>query len=195
MRCFLAIELSDEVAGGLLQVAHSLRALDGAWAGEKWVSRDAMHLTLKFMGGIDEGRAERLQSDLRLRLAELKPFPLGFGELRAVPRLSRASLIWMDGDDPTGGCGILAGAAEAAALRIGVEAEPRPFEPHVTLVRARRPRPVAQEVLLRAQDGGGVASLPTMSVLSATLFSSVLTPTAPRHTRLAEFALGSGQVQ
>ncbi len=104
-------------------------------------------------------------------------------------------MLWAVLEDPTRRCGDLAGIADIVAVGVGLESDARPFVPHITLVRARRPRPVSAALLSAAEEQTRLALLQPMSVASATLFSSVLTPQGPIHERLARFALGTEERQ
>jgi 2'-5' RNA ligase len=192
MRCFIAVELPDCSTETFVAMGAAIRVMDDPWTGEKWVAPELMHVTLRFLGDVDEHELETLKVEFAARLGALRPFPLAFDRLSAIPRPGRASLIWVDGVDSTGQCAGLAESAEAAATTIGLSPEPRAFRPHVTLVRARRPRPVSEHTLLTAAEQAGLLEKPPVSVLSATLFSSRLTPAGPHHERLAEFTLGPG---
>jgi 2'-5' RNA ligase len=187
LRCFLAIELPKTTVLALDAAARTIRDLDAAWTGEKWVAPEVMHVTLKFLGDVDESRIDRLGSDFAAVAAQQTPFSLRMAGLRGVPKPARASMIWAVIDDPSGG-GLAQALDEVAAAR-GFDPESRPYAPHVTLARCRRPRTVASEVLAEAARRSDLAALAPVSVLSATIFASTLTPLGPIHERLREFAL------
>jgi 2'-5' RNA ligase len=191
VRCFLAIELTEATIVMLESAGSTIRALDPAWVGEKWVSPGVMHVTLKFLGELDVNRVERIVSALTSATASHPPFSLRLASVRAVPRPERASMLWAVLEDPTGGCRDLAKIADNVAVGVGLEPDSRPFAPHITIVRARRPRAVSADALSAANEQCRLSQLKPMSVVSATLFSSVLTPQGPIHERLALIALGT----
>lgn len=193
MRCFLALELPERALRSLESAAALIRAKEPLWAGEKWTSAGTMHVTLKFLGELPEDTAGKLLSEYRAALPDVRPFPLTSAGLRAVPSAGRATMIWSRIEDPTGRCASLARLADRIAEGHGVPVEGRRFTPHVTLVRARRPRRIDAETLVEAAHASGLDGLGAMSVLSASLFSSTLTPHGPIHERLAEFVLGTGE--
>jgi 2'-5' RNA ligase len=195
VRCFLAIELPEATVDALKSAGEVIRRLDPPWTGEKWVAPEVMHITLRFLGELDESRVARIVSAFTSAASSYPRFPLGPAAVRAVPRPGRASMLWAVLEDPTRRCGGLAEIADNVAVGVGVEPEARPFVPHITLVRARRPRPVSDGVLSTADEQFRLTRLQPMSVASATLFSSVLTPQGPIHERLARFALGTEEGQ
>ena len=192
MRCFLAIELPPATALALDAIGTAIRDEDPLWGREKWVRPDLMHVTLRFLGDIDSQLIQRISSEFAAAAAEQTPFALGFSGLRAVPSPGRASMIWAVAEDPAGRCASLASLADGIAVDHGLKSESRPFVPHLTLVRARHPHAVAPGTLQSAAMRGGITGWPEMSVLSATLFASTLTPLGPIHERLAQFALMTG---
>lgn len=171
----------------------AIRELDATWANEKWATADVWHVTLKFLGNVDKPMVDRLGKEIAAAFSRVPVFPLELTGLRTVPEAGRASMIWATVADSGGGCRNLARVANQVAARNGIEPESRTFAPHVTLVRARRPRQVDGDVLAQAAQRSGLTAQITMSVQSATLFSSTLTPRGPVHERLLEFAL-QGQV-
>jgi 2'-5' RNA ligase len=189
VRCFLAIELPSSAVASLSEAARTVRELDSAWAGEKWVRPDAMHVTLKFLGDLEKSTVDRLESEFSEAFSCQRAFSLSVSDLRAMPRASRASMIWAVAEDLDGQCAMLADAADRVASVHGIEPERRPFTPHITLARARRPHAISQDVLAQAGMLSRLADLDSVSVLSATLFSSTLTPSGPIHERLAGFEL------
>jgi 2'-5' RNA ligase len=97
-------------------------------------------------------------------------------------------MVWARFSDDEGRCADLAGRVEGAAAAIGLPAEQRSFAPHVTLVRARRPRALDGAALTGA-NAVACAEQISMSVLSATLFASTLTRTGPVYEAIDSWAL------
>ena len=189
MRCFLAIELPEAIIVALDAAGRAIRDLDAGWSEEKWVASEVMHVTLKFLGGVNTSLIDQFSCEFAVAASGQSTFPLQLTALRAVPKPARASMIWTVADDPTGGCAALARTADQIAGQQGLKPDSRPFTAHVTLVRARRVRAIEPCTLADAATRSDLASLSTLSVLSATLFASTLTPQGPIHERLAEFAL------
>jgi 2'-5' RNA ligase len=193
LRCFIAVELSPSVKEVLLTAGTLIRELDADWAGEKWVTAETMHLTLRFLGELDASAVNALSEEFGFAAAGIAPFELRFNQLKAMPRSSRASMIWATTADETGRRRELAQEAEFAAKATGIVRASHTFNPHVTLVRARRPRQLLPGTLAQVARVADSASWPTMSVLSVTLYSSTLTRTGPTHKALGDFTLGVEQ--
>lgn len=192
VRCFIAIELPPEVRHMLHRAGEAVRAADERWRGEKWVSEENLHVTLKFVGHIPEESIETLIAACSTEVATVAPFEIGLSGVRAVPAGGRARMLWGTFVDESGRCGALAEACERAALDVGAEPEIRTFVPHVTLVRARRPRPLATGAL---EAGNAVATDADgfVSVRAASVFRSTLGHQGPTYTVLRTCPLAGEQ--
>jgi RNA 2',3'-cyclic 3'-phosphodiesterase len=187
-RSFVAIELSDPVRERLGRVRSEFASLAPEWRDEKWVAKNNLHVTLKFLGSLDDLQLAGVRSQVSAALSGVAPFALDVSGLRAVPGLRRCSMVWARFTDDDGRCADLASRVERAATAMGLPAEEHRFSPHVTLVRARRPHSLDAGALTSANV---VACAPqiSMSVLSATLFASTLTRTGPEYEAIDSWTL------
>jgi len=188
LRCFVGIPLGGEVVSWLFEAAEAIRSADPAWRGEKWVAEPNLHITVKFLGNLEAARINELDASVSRGLASQVAFELPFAGVRAVPNPRRCRMLWASCRDPDGECAALASEVERQALAFGVALERRPFVPHATLCRARTPKRLggpAQEAVERLLDGAPES----MSVPSATLFSSRLTPRGPIYDAVATWRL------
>jgi len=132
IRTFIAIDLPDPHRAVLERhLADCARAAPG----QRWVEAESLHLTLRFLGNLEPEVLARVRHELASVRGE--PFRLAldgrgtFGP-RAAPRV-----VWVGLGEGAEGCAALAARVEAACGRAGMEPDPRPFRPHVTLARAR----------------------------------------------------------
>lgn len=186
-RCFVAIPLPACMREPLAEAVAALRHEDRHWDAQRWVDEAQWHVTLQFLGDVDEADIGRLIESLGAAVAGVTPFPLAVDGLRPSPG-SRPRMIWAALTDVEGGCETLHARVERASLSIGVVPDERTFHPHVTLCRARDPRRVRGEAL-DAANALVRTSPPKMSVSSVTLFASRLTPHGPIHSELASWSL------
>jgi 2'-5' RNA ligase len=149
-----------------------------------WVGRDNLHLTLRFLGGIDASLVDRVATTLAEAAAGVAAFDLEVRDLGAFPAGTRPRVLW---------AGIGAGAAETSALAarldatlapLGFASESRPFSAHVTLARVRTPRP--NPPLAAALHG---AVFGRQHVDHASLMRSELSPRGARYTELTRLPL------
>lgn len=148
MRIFVAVPVPDEVRHRIVAVlGEAVDRIPG-----KVVRPGNWHVTLRFLGEIDEVAYERLIGCLAE--AELgERFRLRWGGLGAFPRAERASVLWIGPDRGGEALAELAVAVDAAVDRAGFPAEDRPFHPHLTLSRLRPVEDVSRLVSETAPFG------------------------------------------
>jgi 2'-5' RNA ligase len=185
MRLFFAIELGDALLERLEEKTAPLRAEAPELA---WVARDHRHLTLKFLGDVEEGAVPKLTAAADHAVAGHDPLEMTVREVGAFPNFRRARVVWI-GVEQEPRLELLHHDLELACEREGFEVEGRPFRPHITLARVRAPLSVD-----RMRDLARVARTVRMkaSVLvdHVTLFESTLSPTGARYRRLHAASLG-----
>jgi 2'-5' RNA ligase len=188
VRCFVAISLPQPLVDGLLGACAQVRDADATWRQEKWVGERNLHLTLKFMGELDENSIAPLSEQLARVVASTETFELPFTGISAAGGLRRCRMLWATFSDQDGRCERLHARIEEVAGDFGVPTESRPFAPHVTLCRARRPKTISENAL--AAGEAALATTPdSMSVVQASLFSSRLTPRGPIYREIGTWRL------
>lgn len=189
-RVFVAIELPQPVRESLGAAVDALMHADPAWTGEKRVACGLLHVTLAFVGAVADPAMPDLLAAVTAAAGRARPFELRACDVRAVPSPRRAAMVWATLAGDTGAaCDLAADVAKAAGLACD-----RPLRPHVTLVRARRPRLVNAEAIEAASallSGPGKELDGIVSVRSVTVFSSTLGPAGPSYEALARVALGT----
>lgn len=162
IRLFVALELPESVSA-------RLTLMGGGVPGARWQRQEQLHLTLRFIGEVDEGIARDIDdalSGIREPRFPLEIFGVGqFGgklphTLWAGVRSSEALLH-------------LQRKIETTLQRLGLQAEQRKFTPHVTLAKLKSP---PREKVLEFLSHNGLFSLPSFTVERFALFSSQLSP-------------------
>jgi 2'-5' RNA ligase len=110
--------------------------LDGHEIPGRPVAPENWHLTLRFLGSVDEVTYERFVSGLD-SADRGDSFHIGLSALGAFPNARRATVLWAGLDRGVEELSDLAALAEEAAQGAGLAAEDRPFRPHLTLSRIR----------------------------------------------------------
>lgn len=191
-RVFIGFELPDPLRALLEDVASVLIAADARWRSEKWVAPENLHITACFVGEVPAARLEPLVELVGRTCAQAEPFSLAVEGIAARPDRRAARMLWATVEDGTGRALLLARSLSEAIVAPPDDPQPaRPWVPHITLCRARRPRPIGDEALNSAN--ARIERFETgMSVPHATVFLSRLTPAGPIYERLATCALGGG---
>src|SRR5579875_2788807 len=119
MRLFVAIAPPAEVLDELDAVVLPLRAARGDL---RWTGRDAWHVTLAFLGEVDEPAAARLLPRLERAARRHRSLRLAFSGAGAFPRASRATVLWSGLSGDRDELARLAGSVAAGASRAGAGA-------------------------------------------------------------------------
>lgn len=188
-RAFVAIDLGDPVREALTAAAGVFRADAPGWAGEKWVARENLHVTLRFLGDVPDAIVGPLGDTIAEAVARTAPFELRLAGFRSVSSARSARMLWAEFADPEGAAAALAAAVEEAVAPFSPARDVKPFRPHVTLARARHPRPAPREAV-DAAEALLTAGVPPLSVTRATLYASTLTRTGPVYDLLRIFPTG-----
>jgi 2'-5' RNA ligase len=156
--------------------------------GVAWVAAENLHITLKFLGGVETPRLELVEKALERAVAGAAPFDLTIAGLGAFPTPTRPRVIWAGAVGGKSELVALAGRVERELAPIGFPREERPFSPHVTLGRVREPRRNERlgEALVRtATDPFG-----TVRVERLSLMRSDLSPRGARYSELSGHSFG-----
>lgn len=187
IRAFLGIGLAPHVRTTLGMSAAALRAESRPWRGEKWVPEENLHVTLKFLGTVEESGIDRLIDAVTAAAAEYSEYPLALGELHAIPRLRAASMVWATLTEGEAATAALADSIDEHLEPLGFDTPTRPFTAHITLARAHRSKAIAFDAI---DAGNRILYAATdrdkrMSVRGITLYSSTLTPRGALYEELA----------
>lgn len=137
MRCFVAIEVAPAIRQKLAEITLKLRrALRGSRGGIKWVEPDLMHLTLKFLGDIDEAAVKTVCETLDQVTMAHRGFELSVEGVGCFGKPAR--VIWV-GMNESPALMALQTDLEGRLAAAGFAAEERPFSAHLTLARIKDP--------------------------------------------------------
>jgi 2'-5' RNA ligase len=188
MRLFLAVDPSPpakERLGSLLtDLRHELADVADAL---RWTPSGNVHLTLHFLGEVDESRAQTLRDLLGSTIAR-PPFTASVGVLGTFPVGRPPATLWVALD---AGRESLVDLHRETASRVraaGLPVESRQFSPHLTLARVRDG---ARHRVRRLTERLARVRVPAIAwpVDRVTLFESHLSSSAPRYEVLHEILL------
>jgi len=185
MRLFLALEVPQEIREAL---GRFQRELAGQLRGWRFARSEGFHLTLRFLGEVQEADLTRQNEIWRSVAAKGVPVRVVFRGLGVFPDERSPRVLWVGAveEPPAGRLRSLAEQFEQAAVRLGFDPENRPFRPHLTLARASGGgRPTLPEI----QPGREFGSALFQEVV---LFRSILSPAGASYRPLASFPLGGG---
>jgi 2'-5' RNA ligase len=134
VRTFIALELPEEIQA---QLAAAQDVLRGSSARLTFMDPALIHITVKFLGEVNEKKIPQVCA--ALKAIPFFPFPVTAGRVM-VNNPKRPHTVWcVAGDDGKGA--ELFRLVEGALLPLGFPAESRPFKPHATIARVKYPDP------------------------------------------------------
>jgi RNA 2',3'-cyclic 3'-phosphodiesterase len=169
MRLFVALDLPDEVRGKLAGAVDACKHL--APQGVRWVRPEGVHITLKFIGHIEDAKLPEFLGALAKVYVD-SPIELDVRGIGFFPNAKRPRVMW---------CGVIAspnlrqvaGKVESVLEPLGIARESREFSPHLTLARINAtPRQMAP--LLAAAEGFAERQFATMRTTEFHLYESIL---------------------
>ena len=138
----------------------------------KWVRPEGVHLTLKFLGDVDEAREPGLRDALGQVCNDTRPMTLHIEGFGVFPDFKRPRVVWA-GVTPDPALELLQHRVEQVFSPLGFPTEAKAFRPHLTLGRAKRDaRPRDFTGLEDAL--GGIAFSETVVVPDVDLMESTL---------------------
>lgn len=152
----------------------------------RWVDPNNIHLTLKFLGNVDEKEILGIINIMREICKRYQPFNLRIGGVGVFPDTKSPRVIWAGVEYNT----ILEGLwmdIENEMMKIGFKREDRKFTPHLTLGRFRSisgRENLSEIIKLHKDDDFGITLVKSIS-----LMKSDLTPSGPRYSRIAEVSI------
>jgi len=153
--------------------------------GVAWVTSENLHLTLKFLGGIDVVRLALVRDALDTAVRGCSAFEFSVIGLGAFPTPSRPRVIWAGVGTAGAALEALADRVDRALADVGFAPEQRAFSPHVTLGRVREPR--RNERL--ADLVGGSENFGTIRVDRVSLMRSDLSPRGAKYSEISAHLL------
>jgi len=132
IRAFVAVDLEPET---VQQIAEAIVRLRPRMPGIRWLPPANFHLTLKFLGNVDEAKIAPIAAALERDLYPFSCFTINAKGLGVFPDLKRPRILWVG---LVGGeLNALASRVEKALVPFGFAAEKRVFTPHLTVGRWR----------------------------------------------------------
>lgn len=188
MRVFVAIDIGDAMRREAQRVIAALTVkLEQVKEPPKvvWVKPAALHVTIRFLGEVEEAEVERLKPMLAPPIA-MPPFDVSWRGIGAFPGPRHPRALWL---------GVINGAAQLAAIELeiskriagaAVQLDDRALLPHLTLGRIKMPgKGIDWPKILKACELRNVTS----HIDKVTLYRSQLSQYGPNYTELVSAPL------
>lgn len=184
MRLFVALDIPEETRERLRDLVAQLAP---AGRGARWVRPEGIHVTLKFIGWLEDAKVAEVQQHLA-NVPRRNAIPIAFRNFGFFPHEKRPRVFYV-GIEAGAELAALAGEIEAQLEPLELPKEDRAYTPHLTLARFKTNEGLAEmrKILssLPSRDFGGAR--PT----EFHLYQSVLKSTGAIYTKLATYSFAS----
>ena len=178
IRSFIAIPLAPDVNRHATRMLQRLRQSSD---GIKWVPADNLHLTLKFLGDVDNTEVPDVCKVIHGICSQHAPFHLDFAGTGGFPSLERPRILYAGINDASGTLTKIVTQLEASLAELGFKQEPRDYIPHLTLGRTRNASRVASSNMMERLAAEESTELGGMQVTSLQLVASFLDKAGPTY--------------
>lgn len=132
MRLFIAVKLDGNI---MKNISDFMKKLPDTKGGVKWVETENIHLTLKFLGEVNEDRLGEIKNQLsKIKVEQMNLKSKGTG---AFPTLSRPRVFWIGLEGETNQLKSMAKEIDEKLNKLGFEKEARAFSAHITIGRVK----------------------------------------------------------
>lgn len=180
MRLFVALEIPSAVRENLAAFIDSLREISKE---PLWSRPGNLHVTLKFLGEVEEARVGAIRNALK-EMRGYQAVTLNFRGLGFFPNKKHPRVFWA-GIEASANLKILAADIDGAMEKYGIPREQRPFSPHLTLARFESPG--LSQALRKAIAENMERDFGSLRTKEFRLIQSKLKPSGAQYTTLASF--------
>ena len=174
-RLFIAVELPDHIKNEIIIHQNNLVRKLGVKGKTR---REALHLTIKFIGDFEESLIEKLCAELKKQTEKEKNFNLTLEKLGCFPNCKNPRIIFISTTKPEELLNIV-NSTEKVCRKFNIPEETREFKPHITIYRPKK----------KAQLEEKKVNPLSFEVKSITLFQSILKPEGAQYIPIEKFAL------
>ena len=184
IRAFIACDIPEALLEKISNVQDNQKGLG---ADVSWTKVSSIHVTLRFLGDIEEGYIDKIASVIREAARGRSSFEISIKGSGAFPNLKNPRVVWLGIDDGTKGLKNLQQSIEDGLKGLGLEPEDRGFRPHLTIGRVKGSK--GKESLSSALSELRDVELGSFPVDRVILYKSELKPTGAIYTKLREVEL------
>jgi len=180
MRLFVGVPLPDDLRTAVSEYIERWRS---RISGVKYVAPENLHITLKFIGEVNDARVPAIKgllSDIRTG-----PFTINAHGVGAFPQPSSPRVVWVGIREGFDDLVNLSRSIDEILVSEGIPRERKAFHPHITIGRVKRYDPEITRLLVRDVD----LDFGSFTFERFTLFRSTLTPDGPIYDVLAEYGV------
>jgi len=133
MRCFIAIDIGEEVRDAISRLIIDLKKFNGDI---RWVPIKNVHITLRFLGDIKKEMIEDIKKAIKNTIKEEKKFILNIRGTGVFPEQKKPRVLWVGIDNSQKLLSIYQKIQKEIEI-LGFQKEKRNFNPHITIGRVK----------------------------------------------------------
>jgi len=183
MRLFVAITLDKAIQKKLVAVQSELQKTQPDM---KLVEPDNIHLTLRFLGEVEEEKLSQLVQAISV-VESYPAFELDLRGIGAFPVERHPKVVWVRGVDGSNTLDQMYGALEKELLDIDFQPDDHKFSAHITLGRNKTPK--YNKEFRNLMNEYAIEDFGKQAVKKVSLLQSALTPEGPIYTNIRDFSL------
>jgi RNA 2',3'-cyclic 3'-phosphodiesterase len=186
LRTFIGVDIGKSIRERAVALQETL-ARTGTDV--KWVEPENLHVTLLFLGEVDDREVPAVCRVVAEQTHQHPAFMMNIQSAGCFPNLRRPRILWIGVGEGTQELCAVHDSLETPLLELGCyRREERQYTPHITLGRVKSDRPAEKLSAALAQNAGWQGG--KVSVSEILVMSSELTPKGPVYTILSRAKLG-----
>jgi len=199
IRAFLAVELTEDLRAKLAGIQLDLKQLLSRECAKdvrvSWVQPSSIHLTVRFLGDIDEQLIEPMREAIQQATTSCRVIHIPLERLGVFPRVQQPRVLWVGPSDAWEKSDIaqrmpsLHQEVEACCRLLGIATDDKPWSPHLTLARVKEGERLVGQVLVKSGVLDRPSAVGSLAVTAIALMRSELRAAGPVYAKLWEVGL------
>lgn len=174
MRLFIALELDDEIRA---EIFEEIKYLKSHFPKIRWVNPENLHITLKFLGDVEENDIEDICAAIDTVTENREGFSLEVVNLGCFPDMKYPRIVWAGCGEGSAYAADLVKALDDELKDLGFKPENHKYTPHITIGRVKQPS-FAKGIETIISDAPRI-EFGFLDISNITLFMSELKKTGP----------------
>lgn len=184
-RLFIALDIPDIAVDKVIEFQKIFKR---AGIQARWVARENIHLTLKFLGETDSEIISAITEIIEYSIKDFEPFELSISNAGIFPDMTKPSIVWAGLTGETELVMKLSRIIDRSLLeRYEIKIETKYFKPHITIARIKT-KTNQMKLTGVIEDISVIAPFPFIAE-TVTLYKSTLTRDGAKYTALKSFKL------